>query len=1425
MQRRDVRVHECDVDSDAGAVPTGRHFTAAALDGLLAREVVDAAELVVTELLTNALLHGAAPVRLRVCGREDGTRARVEVHDASRALPVRPMASTDSMTGRGLALVDALSDGWGVLPNPDGSKAVWAELTPESVLVAEPGEVDLDALLAGFADEGDLGQPRFTVTLGDVPTELLLAAKAHVDNVVRELMLASSGAESGMTGAVPASLATLVHDVVNHFAEARQAIKRQALSAAQRGEERATLRLTLPADAAEAGERYLAALEEADAYGRASRLLTLAAPPQHAAFRRWYVSSLISGLRRASAGEEAVVASSFESYLLAEVDHLAELQEVSDRAARLQRVTAALGAVLDREEVARIALDDAVTELRATRGVLLLVTPHDLRTGARVGYTAATTDALRGAWDRGILTPALLTRETGHALWVESREELDSRFPAAAVVEPDLCATCVVPLTVAGHMVGILRLSFDEPRMFTADERAFVTALGAVAAQALERADLYDARGSLAERLIRLQEVTAALAVTHTVDDVLDVAIEHAVGLMQARVASLCLLRADGRTVDLHRMAPEKPEDPHWWTFDVDDDLPASEAIRTGQLLWAPNLAARDARWPSVAHTMRDFDHSFVAVPLHAEGSTLGALTLSFAVSETAEEPSHDFLVAFGDVCGQALQRARAAEAAATAGRKLAFLARASEELSGTLDIETTLGNLARLTVPEIADWCVVHLLQDEELACVAVEHVDPAVRELGVELQRRWPEQLDSAGVGRVVRTGQPMLVASVETAPDSAPEEPDAAGDPEREELVARLGLRSMILAPLTARGRTLGALSFMSAESGREYGPADLAFVEDLARRAAVAVDNARLYTVATGPGPTDPAAGARLVQRPRAESLPGHADDALLRWQLAQEAGRLGSWDLDARTLTLSWDEQCADLFGTSLGLYESEFAAFQDRLHPDDLERVMAVLRVTIDTGAPFDVEYRAVLPDGRLRHLLSRARGVPGPDGRVARVVGAVVDVTELREAASAESRSARLLAGLGDVAMRLAAAATVADLTQVVIEQGLNVLGADGGAVCVRDDERGTIRLTVSQSLPSQVQEEFPELPLDGPLPGSYTARTGETVLLPTRQSGLDFAPEMAVVYEGTGRSAWASLPLRAGGRLLGSLVVSWTQERAFPLREQELLSAFAAQCAQALDRMQTLEAERRAARSARRLSETLQRSLLTRPPEPDHLEVSVRYVPASQEAQVGGDWYDAFITRDGALNLVIGDCTGHDREAVAAMAAVRNLLRATAYAVDGEPAAVLTSLEETMGGLDVTALATALLARVEQTEEHRRRGVREMVWSSAGHLPPVLRSADGQTVVLRSTPDLMLGLMPSTDRSDHRIEIQPGTTVVLYTDGLIERRGEDLDTGIERLRSALGELGDLPLADVCDALLARLGDDAEDDVALLAVRFHPED
>ncbi|RZU33340.1 SpoIIE family protein phosphatase [Blastococcus saxobsidens] len=248
--------------------------------------------------------------------------------------------------------------------------------------------------------------------------------------------------------------------------------------------------------------------------------------------------------------------------------------------------------------------------------------------------------------------------------------------------------------------------------------------------------------------------------------------------------------------------------------------------------------------------------------------------------------------------------------------------------------------------------------------------------------------------------------------------------------------------------------------------------------------------------------------------------------------------------------------------------------------------------------------------------------------------------------------------------------------------------------------------------------------------------------------------------------------------------------------------------------------------AASERALSDRLQQSLLTPPPEPDHLQIAVRYRPAAHEAQVGGDWYDAFLQPDGATVLVIGDVVGHDSSAAAAMGQLRGLLRALAYDSDGGPAAVLTRAERAARGLAVSAMATGVVARVERHPDVPVSGMRLLRWSNAGHLPPLLLAPDGTVTELATRPELMLGIDPDAPRTDHVADLPDHHTLLLVTDGLVERRDIDLDEGTARLVEALRDLGDRPLEDLLDTVLDRLLPDAgADDVAIVAVRTFPED
>jgi anti-sigma regulatory factor (Ser/Thr protein kinase) len=437
--------------------------------------------LVVTELVTNAVLHGGGCSSVDISLAAAGVR--VEVGDRSRVPPVVSHEAPDSLTGRGVRLVKAVAARWGAESRPDG-KVVWAEVTGEAA--TEPA-LGADEILDLWDDPTDRTHDLLHVELGDVPTDLLLAAKSHVDSLVREFELASAGADAGLTAEVPAHLANALRSVVDRFSDARVAIKHQALQAARTESPSTRLTLDLPVAAADAGVEYLAALDEVDTYCRAKRLLTLETPPQHRIFRRWYVGELVEQLRAAAAGAPPPPPEPFERRLLAEIDRLADAQRASERAARLYTVAAALAKAAAAEDVAAAVLEEGTAALGATAGGVMLATEEEaLAVPGAVGYDESVLERLRSE-SRDAELPAAVALRTGTPVWLESMAERDERFPELVGLEATTVSMCAVPLEVAGHVLGALRFSFSQARLFDDNERRFILALAAITAQALAR--------------------------------------------------------------------------------------------------------------------------------------------------------------------------------------------------------------------------------------------------------------------------------------------------------------------------------------------------------------------------------------------------------------------------------------------------------------------------------------------------------------------------------------------------------------------------------------------------------------------------------------------------------------------------------------------------------------------------------------------------------------------------------------------------------------------------------------------------------------------------------------------------------------------------------------------------------------------------
>ena len=583
-------------------------------------------------------------------------------------------------------------------------------------------------------------------------------------------------------------------------------------------------------------------------------------------------------------------------------------------------------------------------------------------------------------------------------------------------------------------------------------------------------------------------------------------------------------------------------------------------------------------------------------------------------------------------------------------------------------------------------------------------------------------------------------------------------------------------------------------------------------------------------ATSPG--DPAAAPVPLGRARAgarrRSKPDEHPRERLR--LALEATGLGVWDWDVAAERMSWDQRCRTMFGLPGSGDVVSTATVHRAVHPEDRARVIASRRGA-ENGAAVDVEIRTVAPDGTERLVLVRGQVVPDAAGRPTRIVGVTLDVTDHRRESAQHAQDAARMAGLVAAAEQLGDAGSETEVLAVVTHHSAALLGVSGTALCLLDADGGdrTVRVLTTTPVPVQALPLLSCLPRDLPAPMVRTAVTGRACFAVDRADAEAQVPGAGRLYALSGAQASATVPLHARGTTVGALTVAFSVPHGWRPADRELLVAFAALTAQALERIAARAERAAAAAEAAGMSQALQRSLLTDPPEPDHAQIVVRYRPASAVAQVGGDWYDAFLQRDGATVLVIGDVVGHDSVAAAAMGQLRSMLRTIAVHTGDGPARVVDSTDHLLRALVVETTATAVVMRLEQDADQRAAGTTTLRWSNAGHPPPMVVTPDGDVTVLSAEePDLLLGVDPDTARGESTTVVQRGATVVLYTDGLVERREQPLQDGIDLLRAVLSDLAadHLDLDALADALLARMVDGhAEDDVALVAVRLHRQD
>ena len=306
----------------------------------------------------------------------------------------------------------------------------------------------------------------------------------------------------------------------------------------------------------------------------------------------------------------------------------------------------------------------------------------------------------------------------------------------------------------------------------------------------------------------------------------------------------------------------------------------------------------------------------------------------------------------------------------------------------------------------------------------------------------------------------------------------------------------------------------------------------------------------------------------------------------------------------------------------------------------------------------------------------------------------------------------------------------------------------------------------------------------------------------------------EQFALFNDLGAESAIVAPLRGRrGNVLGALTVVRTgRDRALGEDDVAVVENVARRAALAVENGRLYAAQRD-------IAENMQRSLLPTLPVIDHLTFAARYKPARRSAEVGGDWYDAFLLPRGDTALIIGDVMGHDVEAAVRMAQLRNMLRALACDNDEPPSAVLQRLDRLVAHLQVCQAATLTYAIIDGP----LGGPWKLQWSNAGHPPPLLVDRHGHPEFLDDDPDPLLGVSAGVVRTDRSHELPPCSTLVFYTDGLIEGRAASVDEGLDALAKRVAARGGAPVDDIVDDLIDSVGR-PDDDVAVLAVRI-PED
>ena len=782
-----------------------------------------------------------------------------------------------------------------------------------------------------------------------------------------------------------------------------------------------------------------------------------------------------------------------------------------------------------------------------------------------------------------------------------------------------------------------------------------------------------------------------------------------------------------------------------WTLFVHPDDLPAVRAA------WASHVAGGQpylAQW-----RLRRADGTYRWIEVRAEAERDGAGRV---------------VRWYGSAIDIDVQR-RAIDA-------LEVLAGGGAASAGETGVEAQLDRLARATLGGIADVAFFDLVDASgrwRRHVVGPPAIPPDA--LAALTAFQAPALGEPHPIARALTEGRPLLVPQVDDAYVR-----DHVRPASRQQAWRIVQIRSLVVAPLHVGDDCVGALTLLRTGDCVPFDAADLRVIEEVARRAAFAIDHARL---------------AELAQR--------EADERERQFHTLADSMPQLMWTATPDGSADWFNQRWYEYTGTTIDdVHDGQWSAL---IHPGDLDGVSDAWQNALTTGHDYEREFRLRGADGSYRWFLTRA--VPARDaaGHVTHWYGSSTDVDEAR-------RTARATRAFADAGTALYEAVGLEETLAAVLRM-LVPAYADWGYVTLAD-EHGDLRLAYTHHPDDAKQLKLNALHgrryMDAEAPhGSAAALRSGTPLLHQPllpDHGTSLALDVRAVFDTFQCAAVLLLPLRSGTVTRGTLALcmSAASGRLFERLDIPFFSEFAARVAPAIANAELFERERRVAHSFQQAA--LPRAL----PNAPGLTFDAIYEAGQSEALIGGDWFDAFSLIDGRVVVSIGDVAGSGLQAAVTMASVRQAIRGVAH-VHADPALMLEAADRTLRAESPERFVTAFVGVIDTLGS-------VLTYRSAGHPPPLVRWPDG-TVTALEQHGLPLGLRDRIEGDTPVVPLPEGSVLALYTDGLIEAT-HDIAEGERRLRDALADEHITNATNVAQALHdAVLLEGSRDDVAILTV------